>query len=77
MRTIDEIIAESQNTTAAALREAFEAGRAHTAHELKARMAAFFDGLVSTGATPPPPPHDPNQGGQQQGTYHQGDQPHG
>ena len=32
---------------AASLHEAYEAGRAHTATELKARMAAFFDGLVA------------------------------
>ena len=32
---------------AAALREAFEAGKAHKAQELKAMMAAFLDALVS------------------------------
>ena len=47
MRTIDDIIAEAQKATAVTMREAFEAGRAHTAAELKTRMAAFFDGLVS------------------------------
>jgi hypothetical protein len=47
MRTIDEIVAATLKTTEASLREAFEAGRAHTASALKARMAAFFEGLIS------------------------------
>jgi hypothetical protein len=69
MRTIDEIVTATLKTTEASLREAFEAGRAHTASALKARMAAFFEGLISeaegkvaaaTGTThsetPPPNP---------------------
>jgi hypothetical protein len=74
MRTIDEIVAATLKTTEASLRESFEAGRAHTASALKARMAAFFEGLISeaegkvaavTGTShsePPPhaePPHNP------------------
>jgi hypothetical protein len=74
MRTIDEIVTATLKTTEASLREAFEAGRAHTASALKARMAAFFEGLISeaegkvaaaTGTThseAPPhaePPHNP------------------
>ena len=61
MRTIDEIVAATLKTTEVSLREAFEAGRAHTASALKARMAAFFEGLISeaegkvTAATAPPP----------------------
>ena len=51
MRNIDDIVADAQKTTATSLREAFEAGRAHTAAELKARMAAFFDGLVAEAET--------------------------
>jgi hypothetical protein len=47
MRTIDEIVSATLKTTEASLREAFEAGRAHTASALKARMAAFFEGLIS------------------------------
>ena len=47
MRTIDEIVAATLKTTEASLREAFEAGRAHTASALKNRMAAFFEGLIS------------------------------
>jgi hypothetical protein len=47
MRNIDDIIAETQKTTAASLREAYEAGRASIASELKSRMANFFEGLVS------------------------------
>jgi hypothetical protein len=43
-----EVIApESRDGMAAALREAFEAGKAHKAQELKAMMAAFLDALVS------------------------------
>jgi hypothetical protein len=58
MRSIDDIIAEAQKATAASVREAFEAGRAHIASELKARMAAFFEGLVS-GETGSHPEHHP------------------
>jgi hypothetical protein len=47
MRTIDEIVAATLKSTESALREAFEAGRAHTATALKAKMAAFFEGLIS------------------------------
>ena len=47
MRTIDEIVSATLKTTESSLREAFEAGRAHTASALKARMAAFFEGLIS------------------------------
>jgi hypothetical protein len=66
MRTIDEIVAATLKTTEASLREAFEAGRAHTASALKNRMAAFFEGLISEAegkiaavAAPPhaEPPH--------------------
>jgi hypothetical protein len=74
MRTIDEIVTATLKTTEAALREAFEAGRAHTASALKARMAAFFEGLISeaegkvaTGSghgesphSPEPPPGEPH-----------------
>ena len=67
MRTIDEIVAATLKTTEASLREAFEAGRAHTASALKARMAAFFEGLISEaeekvvsahGEPPPTEHHD-------------------
>jgi hypothetical protein len=47
MRSIDDILSAAQKAMAASLHEAYEAGRAHTATELKARMAAFFDGLVA------------------------------
>jgi hypothetical protein len=47
MRNIDDIIAAVHKATEASLREAFEAGRAHTASELKSRMAAFFEGLAA------------------------------
>ncbi len=66
MRTIDEIVATTLKTTELSLREAFEAGRAHTASALKNRMAAFFEGLISeaegkVAAVAPPqaePPHN-------------------
>ena len=71
MRNIDEIIADAQKAVATSMREAFEAGRAHTAAELKTRMAAFFDGLVS-GAhheTPVDPQHN-DQHQDHQGEHH-------
>jgi hypothetical protein len=47
MRNIDDILAAAQKKAmVASLHEAFEAGKAHTATELKARMVAFFEGLV-------------------------------
>jgi hypothetical protein len=76
MRTIDEIVAATLKTTEASLREAFEAGRAHTASALKNRMAAFFEGLISEAEgkiaavaaqphgepphSPEPPPSEPH-----------------
>jgi hypothetical protein len=57
MRNIDDIIVAAHKAMASSLHEAFEAGRAHTASELKSRMAAFFEGLVAeaeTHAAPPP-----------------------
>ena len=64
MRTIEEIVAAAL-TTEASLREAFEAGRAHIAYALKARMAAFFEGMISeavgnVGADSPAPPSEPH-----------------
>lgn len=44
-RTFDEIVADAQKAVARSLREAFDAGRAHTASELKRRMATLFEGL--------------------------------
>jgi hypothetical protein len=63
MRNIDDILVAAQKAMAASLHEAFEAGRAHTATELKSRMAAFFEGLVAEAEThaaaqsPAPPGH--------------------
>jgi hypothetical protein len=51
MHNIDAILTAAHKAMAASLHEAFEAGRAHTATELKARMAAFFDGLVAESET--------------------------
>jgi hypothetical protein len=60
MRNIDDILVAAHKTMATSLHEAFEAGRAHTASELKSRMAAFFEGLVAeaeTHAAAPAAPH--------------------
>jgi hypothetical protein len=46
MRTVDEIVSETQKTVEHAIREAFNAGRDHTASELKRRMVALFEGLI-------------------------------
>ena len=46
LRTIDDIITDMHKTHEAALREAFEAGRAHAVSELKSKMTAFFEGLI-------------------------------
>jgi hypothetical protein len=51
MRNIDDIIVAAHKAMAASLHEAFEAGRAHTANELKSRMAAFFEGLAAEAET--------------------------
>jgi hypothetical protein len=64
MRSLDEIIAGAQEALARALREAFDEGRAHTASELKNRMAALFEDLVSghvgghRGGAAPAPSHE-------------------
>jgi hypothetical protein len=51
MRNIDDILVAAHKAMAASLHEAFEAGRAHTATELKSRIAAFFEGLVAEAET--------------------------
>ena len=58
MRSFDELVADAQKALALSLREAFDAGRAHTASELKHRMAALFEDLISgpTSHNPPPAP---------------------
>jgi hypothetical protein len=86
MRTIDEIVAATLKTTEASLREAFEAGRAHTASALKNRMAAFFEGLISEAEgkiaavaaprhsepphSPEPPPTEPHHADPQPDAHH-------
>ena len=69
MRNIDDIIAAVHKATEASLREAFEAGRAHTASELKSRMAAFFEGLASEQHPHPAP----QEGHHQEGQEHHGE----
>jgi Protein of unknown function (DUF2934) len=54
MRTVDEIVAETQKAVEHAIREAFNAGRDHTASELKRRMVALFEGLISGEPGPTP-----------------------
>jgi hypothetical protein len=71
MRNFDELVADAQKALALSLKEAFDAGRAHTASELKNRMAALFEDLISgpvaTHSQPTPPPsHD----GQSQHSEH-------
>ena len=46
-RDTDVIVAVTRDAMAAALREAFDAGRADKARELKAMMAALLDALLS------------------------------
>jgi len=73
MRSLDEIIADAQKAVAMSIREAFDAGRAHTATELKHRMAALFEDLLSGhgGAhhdpTPPNASHETQHSGHGQG----------
>jgi hypothetical protein len=75
MRNFDELVADAQKALAVSLKEAFDAGRAHTASELKNRMAALFEDLISgpvashSQPTPPPPGHD---GQSQHSEYPQG-----
>ena len=52
MRNFDELVADAQKALALSLREAFDAGRAHTASELKHRMAALFEDLISGPVAP-------------------------
>jgi len=49
MRNIDDIFADAHKALGALLREAFEAGKAHTTSDLKAKMIAFVDGLTMSG----------------------------
>jgi hypothetical protein len=76
MRSIDDILSAAQKAMAASLHEAYEAGRAHTATELKARMAAFFDGLVAESEshaahTETPPANDSHRHDHQHHDDHQ------
>jgi flagellar biosynthesis/type III secretory pathway protein FliH len=66
MRSLDDIIAGAQEAVARALREAFDEGRAHTASELKNRMAALFEDLITghVGAQQGSTPHTPSNNGQ-------------
>ena len=70
MRSIDDIIADAQNSLGHSLREAFDAGRDHVASELRRRMASLFDELAGGGATgehAQPATHEGHHSGQSQG----------
>jgi hypothetical protein len=71
MRGIDEILADAQKVLGQSLQEAFDAGKAHTASELKRRMTAIFDELISGDAETH---HAQTHGGSTNG--HQSDQGH-
>jgi hypothetical protein len=71
MRGIDEILADAQKILAQSLQEAFDAGKAHTASELKRRMTAIFDDLISGDAETH---HAQSHAGA--GNGHQSDQSH-
>jgi len=51
MRNIDDIVSAANKAMTASLHEAFEAGGAHVASELKSRMTAFFEGLAAEAET--------------------------
>jgi len=71
MRSIDDIIADAQNSLGHSLREAFDAGRDHVASELRRRMASLFDELAgggaATGEHAQPATHEGHHSGQSQG----------
>jgi Protein of unknown function (DUF2934) len=52
LHTLDEIVAGAQKAVALSLQQAFDAGRAQMASELKRGMVAIFQGLVSSDAAP-------------------------
>jgi hypothetical protein len=66
LRSIDEITADAQKALAQSYREAFDAGRNHSASELKRRMAAMFEGLIES---------DVGQGGDSSATHSDGRSP--
>ncbi len=74
MRTIDDIIADSQKLGEAALREAFEAGRASAHVELKAKVASFFTEIMgpfeTQQAAPPVQAEEHQSEGQHSGEGH-------
>ena len=67
----DKLTIKAQEAVARSLRDAFDEGRAHTASELKNRMASLFEDLVSgpvgahRGAPTPAHSHDPSNHGQE------------
>ena len=60
MRNIDDILVAAHKSMATLLHDAYEAGRARTATDLKSRMASFFEDLAAEAeahvAAPPAPP---------------------
>jgi hypothetical protein len=77
MRNFDELVADAQKALALSLREAFDAGRAHTASELKHRMAALFEDLISGPVAPHSPPPPPAPDGQDQHQHQHSEHPPG
>lgn len=72
MRTIDELVAASQKSIEELLREAFEAGRARAASDLKSRMTSFFEGLIAeAGSQPTSSAPAPSNGDHQQEHRHE------
>ena len=66
----DVIMAESRDATQAALREAFDAGKAQKAQELKAVIADFLESLVTgdeASLPDPSPPQRPTLGASEAG----------
>jgi hypothetical protein len=70
MRTIDEIIADSQKFGEAGLREAFEAGRASAHLELKSKVSAFFSEIMGPFETQPQEVQLPHMEEPQHGEQH-------
>jgi hypothetical protein len=54
-------MAESRDATQAALREAFDAGKAQKARELKAMIAGFLESLVTGDEASLPDPSPPQR----------------
>ncbi len=72
MRTIEDIIADSQKFGESALREAFEAGRASAHVELKSKLLAFVSDIMGP-YEPPQETQPPAQEAHIEADPHEGD----